>query len=121
MVSEAMEVMKRHAEAMGSRDPDFIAADYDEDAVVICNLVKEQAVGREAVRNMIAQILDMDFMKNPPCEGNTAMGDDYVNDMEAGEYVLHIFENKSAGMKGVESYCVRNNRIVFESAAIELI
>ena len=32
---EVIRVLKRHGNAMGSMDPDFIAADYAEDAVLL--------------------------------------------------------------------------------------
>ena len=45
--------------------------------------------------------------------------DDEATDTSHGEYCLHIFKNTSMGMSGVETYQVRDNKIVFESATVQ--
>ncbi len=118
---EVLEVMRRHGRAMASMDPDFIAQDYADDAVVICNLVEKPAVGRAAIRDMIAQILKMAFMEQCVEDPQQTGADEDVLDIGEGEYCLHMFTNRAMGMTGVESYQVRDNKIVFESAAMQKI
>ena len=113
---EVIRVLKRHGNAMGSMDPDFIAADYAEDAVVLCNLVDKPAVGRAEIRDMIAEILKMNVINFSEDPDAPEEDKEVAQDIAAGEYALHIFENRGAGMKGIETYCVRNDKIVFESA-----
>lgn len=113
--SEVMRVMKRHTMNMGSKDPDVIASDYAEDAVVLCSLADAPAVGRKEISKLIVKLLQMDFMNR-----ENVQGDDYVQNMVSGEYALHVFKNSSMGMSGVENYQVRNNEIIFESAVIVL-
>lgn len=116
---EVVEVMRRHGRAMGSGDADFIAEDYADDAVVICNLMDKPAVGKAEIREMIYQILHSPETLKTAEHPENLKGDDEVTDLAHGEYCLHIFKNTSMGMSGVESYQVRNNKIVFESAAIQ--
>lgn len=116
---EVVEVMRRHGRAMASMDPDFIAEDYADDAVVICNMIDKPAVGKAEIRDMIDKILHSELMQKAAAHPDELTGDDEVTDTAHGEYCLHIFKNTSMGMSGVETYHVRDNKIVFESATVQ--
>lgn len=118
---EVIEVMRRHGRAMGSVDPDFIVEDYAEDAVVICNTMDKPAVGKAEIRDMIDKILHSELMEHIAAHPEELTGDDEVTDIAHGEYCLHIFKNTSMRMSGVESYQVRDNKIIFESATIQML
>ena len=113
---EVVEVMRRHGRAM---DPDFIAEDYADDAVVICNMINKPAVGKAEIRDMIDIILHSELMQKAAAHPEELTGDDEATDTSHGEYCLHIFKNTSMGMSGVETYQVRDNKIVFESATVQ--
>lgn len=70
---------------------------------------------------MIAEILKMNVINFSEDPDAPEEDKEVAQDIAAGEYALHIFENRGAGMKGIETYCVRNDKIVFESAVITIL
>lgn len=110
---KTLAVVNRHGEAMDSKDPDIILKDYAEDAVVLCTLSDKPAVGHAQIRELIVKVLAMDLF----AEGN---GSQILYQKAVGERALHVFTNKPAITYGAETYIVRDDKIVFESAAIVL-
>ena len=108
-----IEVINRHGDAMGSRDPEVIVQDYAEDAVIITNLTDKPVQGHEEIKQLIEKCFTIDilFDDSEPTE--------IVFQEEKGEFGLHVFKKGDGSVFGVETYVVRDNKIVYESAYIE--
>lgn len=106
--------VQRHAQAVASRDVDLIAGDYAEDAVLLTNLEPSPARGKAQVAAMIRRILDTEAGRSFSGENDSEM----LSKDVAGEYLVQAFQSKSAGLLGVETYVVRDEKIVFESVVI---
>ncbi len=108
---EIMAVVEHHGAVMGTT-VETILADYAEDAVVITNLAKKPLVGHKEIGALVEKTLDMKSM-----EGE----DELIFHEPIGEnYVLHVFKKKNSNTRGNETYIVKDGKIVFESAYIDL-
>lgn len=110
--AEPIRIMHVHADRMDTKDPDLIAEDYAEDAVFLSSSLPEPLVGRKAIRDYMEQLI-----KQPSSDKSAP--DDEVQDISAGEYALHIFKNTSMGVSGIETYHVRNGKILMESCVFK--
>lgn len=109
---KTLEVINRHGRMMASNDPEVIAADYAEDAVVLFYKAGEPVLGRAAVKELVAQALATESAANPQIPNETVFQRTY------GEYGLHVFRNESLKILGVETYFVKNDRIACETCYI---
>ncbi|GIO23756.1 nuclear transport factor 2 family protein [Oceanobacillus sp. J11TS1] len=110
---QTIEVINRHGDAMGTKDPDIIVRDYAEDAIVLTNLSDKPAKGHEEIKALIEECFQIEILFND--ESPT----DIIHQEADGEYGLHVFKKGEDEVFGSETYVVRNNKIVFESAYIE--
>ncbi len=111
--SKVLDVVNRHGDAMASMNADIIIKDYAEDAIVITNLWDKPVKGHEAIKELIKKCLQYEVL----------MSDEYPTNIIRQEcidgYALHVFEKNNSKVFGVETYIVKNDKIVFETAYIQ--
>lgn len=112
-----LEVVERHGVAMGM-GVQAILEDYAEDAVVVCNLA---GAGRRLTGHKeIGEFLE-ELLSDPNALAPLAGDDELLFHEEMGEnHVLHAFRKPLTGAWGVETYEIKDDKITFESAYIEL-
>lgn len=107
----SLAVVQRHMAAMQTRDPATVAADYAEDTVVITTLADGPVHGRAGIEAWVREEL--------PALLEVLDGEPDVRMEALGEYV-HLVVTLGPGRFGTETYHVRNDEIVFESATFFL-
>lgn len=108
-----LEIIKSHVEAMHTNDVDIILADYADDAIVITNFTEKPLVGKDEIRKLVEEAVKERKADTNPTHSKVIM------DEECGDYALHIFENKEKKSYGVETFVVRDDKIIFESSSIK--
>ncbi|MEU6561587.1 nuclear transport factor 2 family protein [Nocardia nova] len=109
-IAEAsMAVVDRHIAAMTTGNVDTIAADYSEDTVIITTLSPEPLIGKTAMKAFLKGLLD-----NPDAF-DTGATPAFTRKEAIGEYVYLAFDLGN-GRTGTETYHVKNNEVVFETA-----
>jgi len=108
----SLAVVHRHMAAMDTGDPHTIAADYSEDTVVMTTLADEPVRGRAGIEGWVREKLP-DLLE-------ALHGDPVIRSIVAvGEYV-HLVVDLGEGRHGTETYHVRDDLILFESATFFL-
>ena len=106
-------VMARHAQAMATRDGATIAADYAEDTVVYTSFSPEGPVlGRQGIADWIDKNLEAFEAALATPDGTPPTMRVFTANGEYGYLVVDL----GAGRYGTETYHVRNDEILFESA-----
>nr|WP_284248215.1 nuclear transport factor 2 family protein [Tetragenococcus halophilus] len=115
-------VMEQHIESMLTMDPKTIAADYAEDAVIIMSAMDEPIVGRDTLEKYLESFLPnalKQLAEEHPNLSENAMNDFYSNvtfkKIIEGDYGMLIFDEPTLGMRGVETYVVKDGKIALES------
>lgn len=103
---ETLAVVLHHAKAMRI-SVDEILADYAPDAVLITNLVDQPIVGHAEVRRLV----EATELKSADAPHATVV----LREAE-GDYLMQVLEDR--GRTYVETFVVREGKIVFESVYI---
>lgn len=110
-------VMTRHAQAMASRDGATIAADYAQDTVVYTSFSPDGPVlGRQGIADWIDANLEAFEIAMADPDGNPPTMRVFTARGEYGYLVVDL----GGGRYGTETYHVRNDEILFESATFFL-
>ncbi|ALJ19766.1 hypothetical protein [Microbacterium sp. No. 7] len=109
-------VMQRHMQAMTTRDPDTIAADYAENTVVSTTLADGLVIGRQGVADWVRDNIDSFEAALASSDGTPPALRLLITKGEYG----HLIVDLGDGRHGTETYHVRDNEILFESATFFL-
>ncbi|WP_426518181.1 hypothetical protein ACPPVQ_02210 [Diaminobutyricibacter sp. McL0618] len=111
--ASTLAVMQRHAEASASGDAKRIAADYAEDAVILISFIDHPLVGRAAIEEWAANSFqaETEGLRDDAGEAHP----EFKTFTSHGEYGYLVVELPT-GAKGTETYHIRNDEILFETA-----
>lgn len=111
--ASTLAVLNRHIEAAASGDAKRIAADYAEDAVIYVSFIDQPLVGRDAIEKWAAESFQAETKDLRDEQGEAHP--EFKTLTSHGEYGYLVVELPN-GAKGTETYHIRNNEILFESA-----
>ncbi len=114
--AHTLAVMQRHVQAMATRNPDTIAADYAENTIVSTTFANDFVIGRKGIAGWVRKNLDSFEAALASKDGAPPK---MVQFIAKGEYG-HLIVDLGDGRHGTETYHVRNNEILFESATFFL-
>lgn len=119
VAAATLTVLKRHKAAMSTMDPATIAADYSEDAVVITSFTEEAVKGRDGIDKWVTGELSELMIALGSPTGDVEPEYTLTALTADGEYG-YLSVKLGGPRRGTETYHVRNDEILFESATFFL-
>lgn len=110
---ETMAVIERHLEHVRARNAAAMAADYADDAVILTNFACNPLTGRAGAETFCAELV---AHGDAYIEALTGVKSKYKVRQAVAELGCVAFRNRAVKKYGVDTYLVKNGKIVFESA-----
>lgn len=114
--TETMSIMDAHLAHLAGGDPETLAGDYAEDAIVITNLSETPFVGREAVMTYCRGLLEK---AEPQISALTAPDVKLILKEAVDELGCIGFQHRKMKQYGVITQRVRDGKIIYESAVFK--